>query len=70
MQMTAEDDGETRDAKTGEVRKDHEHPYCVEGPDPERGHDHYCFIEDEPCDEAYCFGTLPNGERDIREEVV
>lgn len=45
-----------REKRTGRVRFDHDHARCVTGPDTERGHDHYCEIEYESCDDAYCFG--------------
>jgi hypothetical protein len=55
------DEYTVRDAKTGEVRKDHTHPYCTIGAElSDSGdyfsHDHYCMIDKEGCDEPYCFG--------------
>lgn len=57
------------DAHTGEKRQGHTHARCVLMGDSERGHDHYCEVEEEGCDDAYCFGTLADGSRDIRDEI-
>lgn len=69
------DEYTVRDAKTGEVRKDHTHPYCTIGAElSDSGdyfsHDHYCMIDKEGCDEPYCFGDDGSGGKDIREKIV
>ena len=37
-------------------RKSHSHLVCQEGPDPDYGHDHYCDLVEEPCDDEDCEG--------------
>jgi hypothetical protein len=56
------------DVRTGEERKDHTHARCAEGPDSERGHDHYCSIVNDSCDEHTCFGER-DGSMDLRDEA-
>jgi len=56
------------DSRTGEKRPDHTHLRCADGPDPWKGHDHYCDMVEEGCDEWTCFGSLPDGSMDLRDE--
>lgn len=36
------------------TRGAHEHETCVISDDPERGHDHYCEMESENCEDFEC----------------
>lgn len=51
----------------GNPRPDHTHTFCVIGSDPQYGHNHYCELEEEGCDDYACFGELKDGTRDIRD---
>lgn len=47
-------------AADGSIRQPHTHSVCTIGPDPLSGHDHYCDLEEEGCENDECFGEDPH----------